>query len=785
MDPVSDICLTDIFVIVSVDPETRPMTRLLAPLVLAALSSTALADTIVMTPATIAVTGGGGASTITGSSGPDVIFGDPAAGDGSPVALRRVTETTDAAGKVVEADGEANFEVPVFSPDGRMIAVTSNAETLVPGKNPSGVYQVYTRDLFSGAWSILSTDAAGKPGDKNSYGGAWSSAGDRLAFATEASNFTGSPGGTDHVVVKDLKTGRVSVVSRSRVSGAPGNDGSFVPVFSPDGSRLLITSTATNLVAGDANGEADAFLLTLDDLLNDHLSMARVSLLAGGGEGAATPSSPHGETYGAAIAPDGKSVALVTGSMPLAGGSPADEAILVKTIGPVTAGGAATGALVDVSRDETGAPVAENDCLLGVPPAALVAFTPDGAEVVFTCGGKLVAADGNATYDIYARTLRDTGSHKAGDLRRLSVRTEAGVETEGNSASAFASLSPDSRRLAYVTYATNFAPGADNGEGQIVVQPFAGGVPSLVSRVPGGAQGNGDSYYSAFSPDGRRLAFVSLASDLAAPDLPTNGNSDGDIFLATLPPGPAGSDVLSGGGGADRIFGGGGNDRIDGGIGADWMFGGPGDDRFTVDTAGDRVVEYPVEGRDHVTASVSHTLADDVEDLTLAGIAVAGTGNGLANAITGNARANTLKGMAGNDTLKGLAGNDTLDGGTENDVIDGGAGKDRLTGGAGRDRFVFATVSDSRPGKARRDVITDFAGGEDVIDLSKIDGNSRKKGRQAFAFIGGKRFTGKAGQLRFFKGVLAGDTDGDRKAEFEIGVTVRSGKLSSKGLKLK
>jgi Ca2+-binding RTX toxin-like protein len=757
----------------------------LTPLLLAALSSTALADTVVMTPATVAVTAGGGASTVTGSSGPDVIFGDPAAGDGSPVALRRVTETKDAAGKVVEADGVLLFALPVFSPDGRSVAVTSNAKTLVPGKNPGGVYQIYARDLVSGAWSILSTDQAGNPGDKSSFHASWSPAADRLAFATSATNLTGSPVVIDRVVVKDLRTGRVSVVSRSRISGAPGNEWSAYPVFSPDGSRLLFTSDSTNLVAGDANGKEDAFLLTLDDLLNDHLSMARVSLNAGGGEGTATPSSPYGETFGAAIAPDGKSVALVTASMPLAGGSPADDAILVKTVGPVTAGGAATGALVDVSRDETGAPVSGNSCLLGAPSAAIVAFTPDGAEVVFSCQGKLVAADGNNAYDVYARTLRDTGTHKAGDLRRLSIRTEAGVETEGNWDSAYASLSPDGGRLAYGTAASNLAPGADNGQLQIVIQPFAGGVPSLVSRVPGGAQGNAFSIFSVFSPDGRRLAFLSGASNLTAPDLPTNGNPDNDVFLATLPPGPAGEDILSGGGGADRVFGGGGNDRIDGGSGADWMFGGTGNDRFTVDSAGDRVVEYPAEGRDHVTASVSLALPDDVEDLTLSGIAAAGSGNGLANAVTGSARANTLKGLAGNDTLKGLSGNDALDGGTGDDVVDGGAGKDRLAGGAGRDRFVFARVSDSRPGKARRDVITDFAGGEDVIDLSTVDANAKKKGRQRFTWIGSRRFTGKAGQLRFFKGVLAADTDGDRKAEFEIGVTVKSGKLTSKGLKLK
>ena len=93
-----------------------------------------------------------------------------------------------------------------------------------------------------------------------------------------------------------------------------------------------------------------------------------------------------------------------------------------------------------------------------------------------------------------------------------------------------------------------------------------------------------------------------------------------------------GDDDLYGGDGTDTLYGGPGNDHLDGGSGADKMFGGTGDDTFVVDNTSDVITENANQGIDTIFASVSYTLAANLENLTLTGLAaLAGTGNDLRN----------------------------------------------------------------------------------------------------------------------------------------------------------
>ena len=209
---------------------------------------------------------------------------------------------------------------------------------------------------------------------------------------------------------------------------------------------------------------------------------------------------------------------------------------------------------------------------------------------------------------------------------------------------------------------------------------------------------------------------------------------------------------LFGENGDDRLNGGGGADRLDGGRGADRMAGGRGDDTYHVDNAGDLTIEQRGAGTDTVRSTITLTLAAEVEALVLSGdAAIDGTGNDLSNRLSGNGAANRLDGGAGNDDLRGKLGTDTLHGDT------------------GADTFVFRTAGEAGIG-ASRDAIVDFAWGEDLIDISRIDACTLSPGDQEFWFIGTAAFSGTTQELRYADGIVAGDANGDGLADFEIAI---------------
>lgn len=219
-------------------------------------------------------------------------------------------------------------------------------------------------------------------------------------------------------------------------------------------------------------------------------------------------------------------------------------------------------------------------------------------------------------------------------------------------------------------------------------------------------------------------------------------------------------DTLISRGGNDTLIGGLGNDRLVSVAGTDILNGGFGDDTYVVyrDHA-DQIVDSG--GIDTISAKTSWDLTEyaNIENLefSTAGNWL-GYGNELDNLITAG---------AGNNRLFGAAGNDTLSAGAGDDLLSGGTGDDLLSGGSGSDRFDFADYD-----LGSRDVITDFAIGQDTINLGYMDADTTSGSNQSFHFIGEGAFSGAAGELRYHATAEAtlvqADVDGDGIADFQL-----------------
>ncbi len=115
-----------------------------------------------------------------------------------------------------------------------------------------------------------------------------------------------------------------------------------------------------------------------------------------------------------------------------------------------------------------------------------------------------------------------TGSFAASGSTEIVSLSDS--EQLGNQASGDAAVSKGGRFVAFTSQATNFAPDDTNMTNDVFVRDRDAGTVELISVGTNGGVGNGQSYGTAISDDGRYVAFVSIASNLVPND--TNGTSD-------------------------------------------------------------------------------------------------------------------------------------------------------------------------------------------------------------------------------------------------------------------
>lgn len=197
--------------------------------------------------------------------------------------------------------------------------------------------------------------------------------------------------------------------------------------------------------------------------------------------------------------------------------------------------------------------------------------------------------------------------------------------------------------------------------------------------------------------------------------------------------GGQGNDYLDGRDGNDKLYGEAGRDYLDGGTGFDTLVGGTGNDSYKIDSLADIITEYSNQGTDTIQSSVSYTLGNNLENLTLTGTtAINGIGNALANTLRGNSTNNSLYGGNGNDTLidSEFYDYDILIGGPGNDYLRdvinstliGNAGDDTLSAIYGNSSLIGETGNDTYIVETNTDfIIEDLDAGVDTVDVSYLD----------------------------------------------------------------
>jgi len=420
----------------------------------------------------------------------------------NPLATVGVTRvSTDvASGQAIGDSWSSSDCAPVFSPDGLKIAFGSYASNLVPG-DTNNAADSFVKDLVTGAITRVSTDAAGRQGNSDTWSSVFSPDGLKVGFTSGASNLVpDDTNSTYDIFVKDLVNGAITRMSTD-AAGRQGNGFSSGPIFSPDGSKVAFESAASNLVPDDTNSTYDIFV---KDLVTG--AIARVSIDAAGRQG-------NDDTWSPVFSPDGSKMSFVSDASNLVpDDTNSTSDIFVKDL--------VTGAITRVSTDALG--IAGNWGSYGP------SFSPDGSKVGFMSNASnLVPDDTNSAPDAFVKDL------VTGAITRVS--TDA-AGRQGNGGTWSLVFSPDSSKVAFESNASNLVPDATNATSDIFwkedifVKDLVTGAIARVSTDAAGRQGNGVSSDPVFSPDGSRVAFRSTSSNL----VPGDTNDTSDIFVASL-----------------------------------------------------------------------------------------------------------------------------------------------------------------------------------------------------------------------------------------------------------
>jgi len=412
-------------------------------------------------------------------------------------------------------DLSPRFRTLDISFDGRFVALVADPGQLIPPQAGAGTEGLYLYDRRIPGFTLASR-RHGSPTDSGSFTAtpALSADGRFVTFMSRDPDLVDGQSDTSSswdVFLFDHLSGQTTLVSHTHSSPVKTGDAlSVIPAISADGSRIVFTSSATDLVAGVADFNQGQDLFTFETAA---ASTALVTRRA--------PEMPsltsHPYTEAAAVSADGRWVVFVSTSPRILEGQ-------------ADANRASDLFLYDRATRTT---------TLVSHAAGSATRTANGSSIspAISADGRWIAFRSTAT-DLEAGTVQNDESLDVFLFDRLSGDTVLVARTSGRLLSfpPPVRISPDGRWIVFSSDAPGLVPGQHDeprplATNDVFLLDRITGSTTLVSRSAAGplAAGNGDSRGLSLSDDGRFVAFSSQATDLVPGQIDTNGQYD--LFL--------------------------------------------------------------------------------------------------------------------------------------------------------------------------------------------------------------------------------------------------------------
>ena len=427
----------------------------------------------------------------------------------------RLTGTTTLVSVNKDGDytGNAQSSEPGISENGRYVSFQSDATDLVDIVDTNAGVDVFVRDLQTDTTILLSVNQAGTAtgNDRSFYGwlsenGSW---GILVSVASDLTLATDTNGLAD-VFLRDMNAGTTQLATLNLAGTDSGNGSSFASGMAPDGSLLLFTSQAGDLVANDGDccsGPAQDIFIW--DRQSETTSLVSVD--------PAGTSSGNRYSADAEMTPDGRYVMFY---------SEADN--LLPTIVPTVfdqifvrdlQAGTTSLVSINLAGDDGGNDVSS--------VSGGRSITPDGRYAVFSSSATdLVATtDNNSGSDLFVRDLQ---------LDQTSlVSINSAATGTGNDSSRRPKISKNGRFVVFDSEATDLVAIPDNNsEADAMIRDLQTGSTELLSiNLAGTGTGNDRTRDAGMSDNGIAI-FLSQSTDLT-PIQDNNGVDD--VFAQPQP----------------------------------------------------------------------------------------------------------------------------------------------------------------------------------------------------------------------------------------------------------